>query len=80
MGFLDEELVAVEEGVEDAALKLIEKMLEEGADVVTLLTGYELNESTARKIAEKAKLLDSRIEVEIKDGGQPLYPLQMVAE
>ncbi len=80
MGFLDEELLAVEDGVEDVALKLIEKMLEEGADVVTLLTGYGLDESTAWKIAEKAKLLDSRIEVEIKDGGQPLYPLQMVAE
>jgi uncharacterized protein len=80
IGLLDGELLAVEEGVEDAALKLVEKMLEEGADVVTLLRGYGLNEGVARKILERIKLLDGKVEVEVKDGGQPLYPLQMVAE
>jgi uncharacterized protein len=80
IGLLDGELLAVEVGVEDAALKLVEKMLEEGADVVTLLRGYELNEGVARKILERIKLLDGKVEVEVKDGGQPLYPLQMVAE
>lgn len=80
IGLLDGELLAVEEGVEDAALKLVEKMIEEGADVVTLLRGYGLDEITAHKILERIKLLDGRVEVEVKDGGQPLYPLQMVAE
>ncbi|HKZ27268.1 MAG TPA: DAK2 domain-containing protein [Rubrobacteraceae bacterium] len=80
IGLLEGELLAVEEGVEDAALKLVEKMIEEGADVVTLLRGYGLNEMTAQKILERIKLLHDRVEVEVKDGGQPLYPLQMVAE
>jgi uncharacterized protein len=80
IGLLDGELLTVEEGVEDAALKLVEKMIEEGADVVTLLRGYWLDEITAHKILERIKLLDGRVEVEVKDGGQPLYPLQMVAE
>src|SRR5918998_4524779 len=40
IGLLDGELVAVEDGVEDAAIKLVEKMLEGGIDIVTLLTGY----------------------------------------
>ncbi len=80
IGFLDGELLAVEEDVEDAALKLIEKMLGEGVDIITLLRGYGLEEASARKISERAKLLEKGVEVEIKDGGQPLYPLQMVAE
>ena len=80
IGLLDGQLLAVEEGIEDTALKLVEKMLEEGADVVTLLRGYGLDEEVAQKILERIKLLDGRVEVEIKDGGQPLYPLQMVAE
>src|SRR5919112_433979 len=80
IGLLDGELLAVEGGVEDAALKLVEKMLEEGADVVTLLRGYALDEGMERRILERIKLLDGKIEVEVKDGGQPLYPLQMVAE
>jgi hypothetical protein len=80
IGFLDGELVAVEEGVEDAALRLVEKMLESGVDMVTLLRGYGMDESSAEKVAEGIRLLGAEIEVEVKDGGQPLYPLQMVAE
>ena len=80
IGLLDGELVAVEEGVEDAAMRLVERMLEEGADVVTLLRGYGMDEASARKVAERIRLLDGAVEVEVKDGGQPLYPLQMVAE
>jgi DAK2 domain fusion protein YloV len=80
IGLLDGELVAVEEGVEDAAVRLVEKMLAQGADIVTLLRGYGMDESSARKIAERIKLLDDSVEVEIRDGGQPLYPLQVVAE
>ncbi|MCA1739900.1 MAG: DAK2 domain-containing protein [Actinobacteria bacterium] len=80
IGLLDGELVAVEEGVEDAAVRLVEKMLEHGADVVTLLRGYGMDERSARKVAERIKLLYNGVEVEVKDGGQPLYPLQVVAE
>ncbi len=80
IGLLDGELVAVEDGVEDAAIKLVEKMLEDGLDIVTLLRGYGINERAAERVAEGIKRLDTRVDVEIKDGGQPLYPLQMVAE
>ena len=80
IGLLDGELVAVEEGVEDAAIRLVEKMLEEGVDIVTLLRGYGMDERSATRVAERIKALDKGVEVEIKDGGQPMYPLQMVAE
>jgi DAK2 domain fusion protein YloV len=80
IGLLDGELVAVEKGVEDAALRLIERMLEEGPDMVTLLRGYGMDEVSADRVAESIRRLDEDVEVEIKDGGQPLYPLQMVAE
>jgi DAK2 domain fusion protein YloV len=80
IGLFDGELVAVEEGVEDAAVRLVEKMLEHGAEVVTLLRGYGMDERSARKVAERIKLLYNGVEVEVKDGGQPLYPLQVVAE
>lgn len=80
IGLLDGELVTVEEGVEDAAVRLVEKMLEHGADVVTLLRGYGMDERSVWKVAERIKLLDNGVEIEVKDGGQPLYPLQVVAE
>jgi DAK2 domain fusion protein YloV len=80
IGLLDGELVAVEQGVEDAAIRLVERMLEEGVDIVTLLRGYGMDDRSARRVAERIKLLDEDVDVEIKDGGQPMYPLQMVAE
>ena len=80
IGLLDGELVAVEDGVEDAAIKLVEKMLEDGIDIVTLLRGYGMNEGCAERVVEGIKRLNTDVEIEIKDGGQPLYPLQMVAE
>ena len=39
IGFLDGDLIAVEDSAEDAALKLAESILGEGADVITLLRG-----------------------------------------
>jgi uncharacterized protein len=80
VGLLDGELLAVEDGIEDVALKLVGKMIEEGADVVTLLRGAELGETATEEIAEAIRRLDADLLVEVRDGGQPLYPLQMVAE
>ena len=80
IGLLDGELAAVEESVEEVAATLSEKMLEEGAEILTLLRGDDLEEEAARKIAERIGALDGSVEIEIHDGGQPMYPLQMVAE
>jgi dihydroxyacetone kinase-like predicted kinase len=79
MGFLDGELFAVEDTVEETALKLADKMLEE-ANVLTLLRGEGLGEEMMHEIVDSISELDEAVEVEIRDGGQPLYPLQMVAE
>jgi dihydroxyacetone kinase-like predicted kinase len=79
MGFLDGELFAVEDTVGKTALKLAEKMLEE-ANVLTLLRGDGLDDEMLHEIVDSIRELDEAVEVEIRDGGQPLYPLQMVAE
>jgi DAK2 domain fusion protein YloV len=80
IGLLDGALVAVEDAVEDAAIRLVEKMLEGGVDIVTLLRGHGMDERSAERVAEGIERLSAEVEVEIMDGGQPLYPLQMVAE
>ena len=78
IGFLGGELVAVEDGICDASLVLARKIVGEGADYLTLLKGEGLAELEA--IIEGIEDLDADLEVEVRDGGQPLYPLQMVAE
>lgn len=80
IGFLDGRLVAVEDSVEGAALSLAESILEEGADVITLLRGEDLGEESLQKITAGISGLDEGAEVEVHEGGQPMYPIQMVAE
>jgi fatty acid kinase len=52
----------------------------DGADILTLLKGEELAEAELERILDGIRELDDDLEVETRDGGQPLYPLQMVAE
>jgi hypothetical protein len=47
---------------------------------MTLLKGEELSKVDLEEIIDGIGDLDEALEVEAKDGGQPLYPLQMVAE
>jgi dihydroxyacetone kinase-like predicted kinase len=77
---LDGDLVAVEDGACQTALVLARKIVDDGADVLTLLKGEELAEVDLERILDGIRDLDDLLEVEARDGGQPLYPLQMVAE
>jgi hypothetical protein len=80
IGFLDGKLVAVGKSIQEAAEALAEELVSEGADLLTLLRGEDLTRSELEAIVESIRDLDDSVEVEVRDGGQPLYPLQMVAE
>jgi uncharacterized protein len=80
IGFLDGDLIAVEDGVRQTALVIARKIVDGGADVLTLLKGEELPEGDLEEIIDGIRDLDDALEIEARDGGQPLYPLQMVAE
>jgi uncharacterized protein len=80
LGLVDGKLCAVEASVHTAALALAGEIVEEGTDAVTLLRGADLEEAAAERIAGAIRGLDADLVVEVKNGGQPLYPLQMVAE
>ncbi len=80
IGLLDGKLEVVEDTTHAATLKLAEKILEDGADILTLLWGADLDEKEAGEIADAIRGLEPDLEVEVRYGGQPLYPVQMVAE
>jgi uncharacterized protein len=80
IGFLDGDLIAVEDGISETALGIARKIIDGGADVLTLLKGEELSEVELEEIIDVIRDLCDGLEVEARDGGQPLYPLQMAAE
>lgn len=80
IGFLDDRMVAAGGTIGEVALKLARLLVEGGADLLTLVRGEDLEGGELEEIARDIGNLDADLEVETKDGGQPLYPLQMVAE
>ncbi len=80
IGFLDDEMVAAGATAEEVALSLAREIVDRGADLLTLLRGEDLSPDDLERIVEGVRELDEDLEVETRDGGQPLYPLQMVAE
>jgi DAK2 domain fusion protein YloV len=80
LGLLDGNLYAVEDDVRGAAMKIAGEILDGGAELLTLLKGEDLTQTEAEGIAEEIRALDAEVEVQLLDGGQPMYPLQIVAE
>ncbi len=80
IGLVDGALRVVEDGVREATLKVAEELVGGGAELLTLLRGEDLDEAVAQEIADEIRSLDGGVEVEVFYGGQPMYPLQVVAE
>lgn len=73
IGICDGKILVVDNDISDATKKLIDKMLDDNADIITLYYGADVSEKDAQSIAEyiSEKYLD--IDVEIYPGKQPLY-------
>jgi len=80
LGFLDGKLGAVGGTAREVAVALAREILGDGADVVTLLVGEGFGEDEAGALAEEIRGLEPGVTVEVKEGGQPVYPILMVAE
>ncbi|SET00474.1 DAK2 domain-containing protein [[Clostridium] polysaccharolyticum] len=73
MGIDDSRIAAVGESIKDTAKELIESMLEEDSELVSLYYGEEVKEEEANELAEELMEAHSDIEVEVLYGGQPIY-------
>jgi DAK2 domain fusion protein YloV len=58
----------------DAAIALVDRLVDEDSELVTLLVGTEARGAETARLEEHLKLAHPQVEVEVHDGGQPLYP------
>lgn len=79
IGILDKTIVATADTAEDAGRKLLERMLG-GGEIVTILTGEGVGEDQGRQLADWIGERHPDVEVEIHEGGQPLYPYLFAVE
>ena len=57
----------------EAALKAMEAMIDEDAELVTLYYGEDVSQEDAQTLLEQAQERFPEVEIELQDGGQPVY-------
>jgi dihydroxyacetone kinase-like predicted kinase len=70
--------VAGGETFDDAARAVLERLLREPRNVLTLLTGERA--PALDRLVEELRAAHPDLEVDVHDGGQPHYPLLLAAE
>jgi dihydroxyacetone kinase-like predicted kinase len=78
LGFADGEAVAGGDSFDDVAGAVIDLLLTEPRDVLTLLTGED--EPQLDGLLERIGGAHPDVELEVHEGGQPHYPLLVSAE
>ena len=73
MGIGDEGILAVWADVEHVVLSMLDKMIDEDSELVSLYNGKDYSEDEASKLAGMIEEKYPDIEVEVNYGGQPLY-------
>ncbi|MGO3410780.1 MAG: DAK2 domain-containing protein [Leuconostoc falkenbergense] len=80
MGVIDGDIQIVADTSEAAAEQSVEKMLDDDSEIVTIIFGADTKEKAANKLAKSVSAIDEDLEIEIHDGGQPLYPFLISVE
>ena len=64
----------------EATVTMIEKMIDEDSEIITIMFGRDSDKTTTNKIVETLKKKYTDLEFEIHDGGQPVYDFLVSVE
>lgn len=73
MGIFDNNIVCHTKKLNDTAAKLLDKMVGEDDGIITIFYGEDLKEKDALALAKKTEEKFSDCDVEVHNGGQPVY-------
>ncbi|WP_121609297.1 DAK2 domain-containing protein [Mesobacillus foraminis] len=73
MGISEGKIVLKDKDKVSAAKNLLEKMLDEDAEILTILKGEDATQEDVESLKEFLEQNYGDIEIEVHDGGQPLY-------
>ncbi len=65
---------AVEDSAADAAFALIDHVADEDDELVTIVVGATADDGETERLRERLEGARPELEIELQDGGQPLYP------
>ena len=73
MGIGDHTILSVGQNVETVALEMVGAMMGEDAELISIYYGAEVTEEVAGKLAKKVEAAYPQCDVELQNGGQPIY-------
>ncbi len=73
MGIGDHEILAVGTVVEDTAMSMIERMVDDESEIISVYFGDEVDEEIANDLAASLEKKYPDLSVELHPGGQPIY-------
>lgn len=73
MGIGDKSILSVGQDLEATTLEMVDEMLDEDSAIVSIYIGADAKEEDADKISAKIQEKYADLEVEVNNGGQPIY-------
>ncbi|MDD4692109.1 DAK2 domain-containing protein [Eubacterium aggregans] len=73
IGIYGGEIVVKGKNVDAVTVELLQKMVDEDSELISIYFGHEVDEETAESLAEALEADFSDCDIEVNDGGQPLY-------
>lgn len=80
IGIVGSDIVSCESEIEASAKKLVEKMIDEDTEIISLYYGSEVSQSAAEDLKNDLSEMFEDIDIEVYYGGQPLYYYIVSAE
>ncbi|MFF2876822.1 DAK2 domain-containing protein [Gottfriedia sp. NPDC057991] len=73
MGILESKIVTTDANQLEAAKKLLQDMIDEDSEILTILYGQDVSDEEISKLVEFAEESFDHLEIEVHNGKQPLY-------
>ena len=73
MGIGDKGILAVGQGIEDITVETLKEMIDEDTEIISIYYGADVTEEDAEQLCERLEELYPDFDVEINQGGQPIY-------
>ncbi|MEB6242078.1 fatty acid kinase catalytic subunit FakA [Staphylococcus gallinarum] len=80
MGLIEDKIVTSNPVLIDAAQSLLETMIAEDSEIVTLIVGAEANQSETESIVSWVEANYEDVELDVHQGDQPVYPYLISVE
>jgi dihydroxyacetone kinase-like predicted kinase len=80
LGLLEGDVVLIGSGTLDVALELVDRMLDGGGELVTVVTGADAPDGAGERLVQHVERTRPAVEVVHYEGGQPHYPLLLGVE